>query len=143
MTNTPDFIDDDPDWSPDGDTVMFTRHDVDDNHMNAVTAEIYTLDVDGTGEPQRLTFNGFEERAPDVSPDGTRIVFMCRIGDRQPATGSTVLTFELCVINADGTGEIATAHQQHGWATRRPTGRPTANRSCSTGTSAAAATSSS
>ena len=57
--------------------------------------------------PQRLTFNGFEERAPDVSPDGTRIVFMCRIGDpANPPPAPQLPTFEICVINADGTGEI-------------------------------------
>ena len=81
MTNTPDYIDDDPDWSPDGHTLTFTRHDVDDNHMQPVTAEIYTLNVDGTGESQQLTSNSLEERAPDISPDGTRIVFMCRVGE--------------------------------------------------------------
>jgi TolB protein len=102
VTNSPEFIDDDPDWSPDGGTLVFTRHDVAGPHMNAVTAEIYALDVDGTGAPRRLTFNGFEERAPDISPDGTRIVFMCRVGDPNP--GSQVPTFELCVINADGDG---------------------------------------
>jgi Tol biopolymer transport system component len=107
VTNSPEFIDDDPDWSPDGGTLVFTRHDVAGNHMNAVTAEIYALDVDGTGAPRRLTFNGFEERAPDISPDGTRIVFMCRVGDpANPPPAPQVPTFELCVISADGTGEI-------------------------------------
>ena len=124
VTNTPDFIDDDPDWSPDGHTLTFTRHDVDGNHMNAVTAEIYTLDVHGSGEPQRLTFNGFEERAPDVSPDGTRIVFMCGVGDpANPPPAPQLPTFELCVINADGTGEIH-GSPTTGWATATPNWSP-------------------
>src|SRR5262249_16297741 len=37
-----------------------------------------------------------EERAPAWSPDGTRIAFMCR----NPANA----IFEICVMNADGTG---------------------------------------
>jgi TolB protein len=96
VTSTVDFIDDDPDWSPDGQALVFTRHDADEpDHGNAVSAEIYRLSVDGTGATQRLTFNDYEERAPDFSPDGTRIVFMCRIDHAD---------IELCVMNADGTG---------------------------------------
>ncbi len=99
VTNNDDFVDDDPDWSPNGQTLVFTRHDADEpDHNNAVSAEIYKLSIDGTSAPQRLTFNDYEERGPDFSPDGTRIVFMCRVG------GSD---FELCVMNADGTGLIA------------------------------------
>jgi len=96
ITNSPDAIDDDPDWSPDGQRIAFTRHDVTDNQLNSVTAEIYVMNADGTGLT-RLTFNAEEERAASWSPDGARIVFMCRRG------GSD---FEICVMNADGTGQL-------------------------------------
>ena len=99
VTNNPDFVDDDPDWSPDGHTVVLTRHDAFElDHNSPLTVEIYRLDVDVTSAPQRLTFNNYEERAADVSPDGTRIVFMCRLPDTD---------FELCVMNADGAGLTA------------------------------------
>ena len=75
---------------------MFTSHDVNDNSMDATSAEIYLMNADGTGVPKQLTFNSEEERAPDWSPDGTRILFMCRRGGTD---------FEICVMNADGTGQ--------------------------------------
>jgi hypothetical protein len=45
--------------------------------------------------PQRLDDNNYEERGASWSPDGTRIVF----ARRRSGPG-----FEICVINADGTG---------------------------------------
>ncbi len=97
LTNSPEAIDDDPDWSPDGAKIVFTSHAVTDNQLNSITAEIYVINADGTGEPVRLTNNAEEERAPAWSPDGTHIVFMCRRG------GSD---FEICVTKADGTEQV-------------------------------------
>jgi len=97
ITNNPAAIDDDPDWSPKGRKIMFTSHAVTDNTDNHVTAEIYVIDADGTGKPTRLTNNAEEERAPSWSPDGRRIVFCCRRGGPD---------FEICVMNADGTGQV-------------------------------------
>jgi Tol biopolymer transport system component len=96
ITNSPATIDDDPDWSPDGQKIVFTSHDVTDNPINSVTAEIYVISTDGTGLT-RLTSNTEEERGPSWSPDGTRIVLSCRRG------GSD---FEICVMNADGSGQL-------------------------------------
>jgi TolB protein len=96
ITNSPEAIDDDADWSPDGQLIAFTSHSVDDNHQNSVTAEIYVIDPNGAGAPVPLTHNSEEERAPSWSPDGSRICFMCRRGGND---------FEICVMNADGTGQ--------------------------------------
>ena len=97
ITNNPAAIDDDPDWSPDGRTILFTSHAVTDNPVNSPSAEIFTIAADGAGSPTRLTNNAEEERAPAWSPDGTRIVFCCRRGGPD---------FEICVMNADGTGQV-------------------------------------
>ncbi|HEY3104614.1 MAG TPA: hypothetical protein VGJ69_13565 [Pyrinomonadaceae bacterium] len=97
ITNNSAAIDDDPDWSPKGQKIIFTSHALTDNTDNHVTAEIYMIDADGTGKPTRLTNNAEEERAPSWSPDGKRIVFSCRRG------GSD---FEICVMNSDGTGQV-------------------------------------
>jgi TolB protein len=90
ITNSPEWIDDDPDWSPVGNSIVFTRHSVNDNHQNSTTAEIWVTDAAGAA-PVRLTANTYEERGPSWSPDGARVVYSCRRG------GSD---FEICVINA-------------------------------------------
>ena len=97
ITNNPLTIDDDPDWSPNGQKIVFTSHLTSDNPINSITAEIYVINADGSGAPTRLTFNSEEERAPAWSPDGSRIVFSCRRG------GSD---FEICVMNADGSAQV-------------------------------------
>jgi TolB protein len=97
ITNSPAAIDDDPDWSPKGQKIVFTSHAVTDNPTDSSTTEIYLIDLDGTGTPERLTNNTEEERAPAWSPDGKRIVFCCRRGGPD---------FEICVMNADGTGQM-------------------------------------
>jgi|SRR5262245_25983744 len=94
LTNNPEAIDDDPDWTPDGRQIVFTSHPVFDDPQRSNLAEVYVINVDGTGLT-RLTFNAEEERAPSWSPDGSRIVYMCRIG------GGTA-DFEICSMNADG-----------------------------------------
>ena len=101
VTNSPAAIDDDADWSPSGGKIVFTSHAVTDDPVNSATAEIYVINADGKGKPLRLTDNAEEERAPAWSPDGRRILFMCRKGS--PAPAGAVPTFELCVMNADGT----------------------------------------
>jgi Tol biopolymer transport system component len=101
ITDNPAAIDDDADWSPSGQKVLFTSHAVTDDPQNSVTAEIYVINANGTEKASRLTHNSEEERGPAWSPDGTRILFMCRKGS--PAPGSVLPTFELCVMNADGT----------------------------------------
>jgi TolB protein len=96
ITNTLTEIEDDADWSPDGQKIAFTRHPVTDNPNNSALAEIYVLNADGTGQPLALTHNAEEERAATWSPDGTRIAYMCR------HLGSD---FEICLMNADGTAQ--------------------------------------
>jgi TolB protein len=100
ITNSQAYVDDDPNWSPDGQKIVFTRHGVNDDHMNSTTAEICVLNLE-TGEAQcHLGDNGEEERAPVWSPNGTRIAYMCRSGIR----GGNA--FEICVMNADGMGRV-------------------------------------
>src|SRR5262249_18585651 len=103
LTNSPDKIDDDSDWSPNGQTIAYTAHNVGDDPPSppflSNTAEIYLRNTDGTGTPERLTDNNEEERAPSWSPDGSKIAFGCRIGGGRA-------DFEICVINADGSGRV-------------------------------------
>jgi TolB protein len=109
ITNSPNMIDDDPDWSPDGQSIAYTAHDVGDEGpnfpnppFNSNSAEIYVHNADGTGAPERLTFNAEEERGPSWSPDGTRIAFSCRRGPLVRGLPS----FEICVMDADGSNLV-------------------------------------
>jgi Tol biopolymer transport system component len=99
ITNSSGVIDDDPDWSPDGQRIVYTRQPDTDDPILRNMAEIYVINADGTGAPERLTANNETESSPAWSPDGARIAFACRIG------GGTA-DFEICVMNADGSGVV-------------------------------------
>jgi Tol biopolymer transport system component len=105
ITNTPDQIEDDPDWSnvpttaPKGQTIVFTSHPSTDNTQDSSHAELYLMNPNGSNRLQ-LTHDDYEERAPAWSPDGTRIAYSCRVGPPNPMTG--IKSFRICVINADG-----------------------------------------
>jgi WD40 repeat protein len=76
----------DPDWSPDGEKIVFTSTRDNDS-------EIYVMDADGTNQT-RLTASPLTDEDPAWSPDGSRIAFSSvRDGNR-----------EIYVMNADGTG---------------------------------------
>lgn len=64
ITNNPTTIDDDADWSPNEDKIVFVSKDAKDNLTNAVSARNLRINADGTGKPIRLTNNTEEERAP-------------------------------------------------------------------------------
>ena len=99
LTHSPATIDDDADWSPDGRRIVYTSRAPATRASNAVndpSAEIFVINADGRGAPVRVTVNEEEERAPAWSPDGRRILYVARKGGPD---------FELCVMNADGTGQ--------------------------------------
>lgn len=62
LTTNP-AIDTEPAFSPDGSTIAFTS----DRGGNP---QIYTMPADGSGTPQRITFQGKQNLRPRYSPDG-------------------------------------------------------------------------
>ena len=91
-------VDDDPNWSPDGGSIIFTSY-VPTPSSTLTSSEIYIMNADGTGQPQQLTKDGIEKRGAAWSPDGLRILFACRSG-APAANAPTVASFEICVMDA-------------------------------------------
>jgi TolB protein len=116
LTNDPDHVDDDPDWSPDGNSIAYTSHNVNQRPvapmpLDYTTAEIYVRAADGTGAPIRLTDNTEEERAANWSHQGDRIAYMCHGGNP---------TFQFCVTDVNGNQtqltDNALAHLGGAWS---------------------------
>jgi Tol biopolymer transport system component len=83
LTQTPNFADAEPVWSPDGRYIDFTS-------ARDGNSEIYRMDADGKN-PVNLTRHPAMDRWPSVSPDGKQLCFR---SDREP--------FGLFVMDADG-----------------------------------------
>ena len=91
----------DPAWSPDGSKIAFvsSREGLDD--------EIFVMDADGSN-PTRLTNKRGPDQGPAWSPDGTKIAFHAKEsgGGSGQASEGTPISFEIYVMNADGSGLI-------------------------------------
>ena len=88
LTNNPSS-DDDPAWSPDGETIAFTSN-------RTGSWQIYVMNADGSGQTQ-LTSGSFAN-APAWSPDGSKIAFSISSGPAGRATA------QIYLMNPDGTG---------------------------------------
>jgi len=80
-----------PRVSPDGKKIAFSSN-------RDGRDEIYVMNSDGSGEPQRLTVNSVEDVAPSWSPDGRRILF-----DHVFVQGEES---DIYVMDADGSNQI-------------------------------------
>jgi Tol biopolymer transport system component len=86
-------VDLDPQWSPDGDRILFhsqRNFGGESLHEN----EIYVMDSDGTNEV-RLTNDGATDQFPVWSPDGSQVAFTSFEAGTQGAV-------QLVVVNLDG-----------------------------------------
>jgi Tol biopolymer transport system component len=84
----------DPAWSPDGAEIAFISSRFLPDHLSSEFALLWKMNADGTGQTN-LTRNASDERDPDWSPDGRRIVFH---SDRQPHYGGS----KIWEIDRDG-----------------------------------------
>lgn len=97
-----------PSWSPDGTRFAFEG-------VSEGTTHIYICNADGSN-PVRITNSSpNQENTPHWSPDSRRIVFN-RVTDD--------FTFQIYVINADGTGEVSLSHPGGGISDAWPNWSP-------------------
>jgi dipeptidyl aminopeptidase/acylaminoacyl peptidase len=63
-------------FSPDGSRVAFALHATVADVGSFVPSDLYVVDVEGDGPPVQLTSGGWSDRAPALSPDGSRLAFL-------------------------------------------------------------------
>ena len=88
------------DWSPDGRTFVFTGDPnvATSQGLSSPPTQLWVQNLDGSG--LRRLVAGMTVATPHWSPDGSRIVFACH------AAGETDAWFDICLINADGSGFV-------------------------------------
>lgn len=74
LTNDSARWDLEPEWSPDGQQIVYTSSEFNGTSVVSVTSEIFVINIDGTSR-RRLTNNSYTDAYAVFSPDGTEIVF--------------------------------------------------------------------
>ncbi len=85
-------------WSRDGRAIYFSANRSEDWELQTVESDIYAVDI-GSGALRSFTSGSGAEVNPQVSPDGTRIAFVCMPNVKRP-----VWQVDVCVKNRDGSG---------------------------------------
>ena len=84
-------------WSANGERLYFTADaEEDDEYNKDLTVDIYTLAMDGTGQPRRLTSNPGSERGIAISPNGALLAYLST-----PARGKKT-DLKVVSLGADG-----------------------------------------
>lgn len=92
----------DPEASPDGKRIAFTRGAYTDPGWSTYDVGVYVMNADGTGL-EEVAADPASDREPAWSPDGEEIAF---VSDRDaPVDANHADSYDVYVANADGAGE--------------------------------------
>jgi TolB protein len=72
-----------PAWSPDDQSILFIHTDDFDAHDNPVNAQVWRMDADGQNAHALTTGDSIKDQVPEWSPDGSRIAYALRAGNRE------------------------------------------------------------
>ena len=122
-----------PAWSPDGRRIAFVS-------SRDGKSEVYVMNADGSGK-RNLTRDRASDDYPTWSPDGRRIAFVRGVDAPQPTACRRFYSYQLYVVNADGSGLRRLTRNPKGyslvsWSGRRTGGRSTPGATSSTPTGA-------
>ncbi len=94
-----------PDWSPDGQLIVFNQYHLGYHQTSTEAANLYTIHPDGTGLTQITHLGANDTRAtgPTWTPDGTRIIFTQIT--RDPSADAYGLRF-VAFIDPDGSNLV-------------------------------------
>ena len=91
ITQTPNMVDVDPQWSSDGTRIAFAS-----TVSSQTRYELFTMNADGSGLTRVISTPSFDLN-PAWSPDGTQLLF-------ERATTSSATLQQIWMVNVDGTG---------------------------------------
>jgi Tol biopolymer transport system component len=89
-----------PDFSPDGTEIVYDRGTKLVGNSFDDTRDIYKMNSDGSGQTPLIVTLGIDERSPDFSPKGDKIVYMVEGGGDPSNPGGDR---EIYTVNANGT----------------------------------------
>lgn len=96
-----------PAWSPDGKKIAFVSN-------RGKNWDLFVITADGKN-PKNLTWDLLQEDRPSWSPDGRRIAYSA-----SPKPGLWFATFNIYVMNADGTNPVMLTEERRWASESRP-----------------------
>jgi len=105
LTDSPEFVENDPDWSPVADQIVFYGYPA-GTSVDLGARDIWVINADGSGLQNLTNSPGISDSLPTWSPDGTQIA--CNRYD-QDADDSNIW-----IMNADGGEPVRLTNDQLG-----------------------------